>query len=223
MSSKFWFLYAARQKGLAEHGPDTKYERIVCPADEGHRRGGKRIGALSVVVHPSRIDDFTFAWAIDILVSQKIVDLFEKYRVTGFKAERAKVSFPKGIKGKPPDLFELVVIGWGGFAAPAAGVKLVKSCPACGHKVYSVAEPSRFIDATAWDGSDLFIVWPLPGFRFISDRLAGILRQEKISGVKVFPAPQLPIERGAHLSPGSLSSFMPEERARDPARGLEIS
>jgi hypothetical protein len=33
--------------------------------------------------------------------------------------------------------------------------------------------------------SDLFIVWPLPKFLFASDRLAGILRQERVSGLDI--------------------------------------
>ncbi len=218
MSSRFWYLDPPRRRGLAEVALDTGYEKIICPAHDGHTRGGKRIGALSVIVHPLRVGDFTFIWGGDILVSQRVLDLFEKYRVTGFKAERAKTSYPETIKGRPPDLFELVVTGWGGFAAPAAGAKLVKSCSACGHKVYTVAESSRLIDAAAWDGSDLFIVWPLPGYRFASDRLANILRQEKVSGVKVVPAPQLPIERGDTLTPGPLSWYMSEERARELVR-----
>jgi hypothetical protein len=38
------------------------------------------------------------------------------------------------------------------------------------------------IDPAAWDGSDLFIVWPLPLFRFAGERLANILREEKLPG-----------------------------------------
>jgi hypothetical protein len=222
MNPKFWYLDPPRLKGLAEESLDTKYERIVCPVDEDHKRGGKRIGALSVIVHPSRVGDFTFVWGGGILVSQKVLDLFEKYRVTGFKAERVKASYPKTIKGGPPDLFELVATGWGGFAALAAGVKLAESCPGCGYKEYTIAEPSRLIDAAAWDRSDLFIVWPLPGYKFVSDRLADIIRQEKLSGVKVVPATQLPTERGAGLSPGPLSWHMPEARARELERLFEF-
>jgi hypothetical protein len=222
MTSRFWFLDPPRPQGLAEEARDTDYGQIVCPADADHRRAGKRIGALSVIVHPLRVGDFTFSWMSDILVSQRVLDLFEKYHVSGFKAERVKTSYPKTIKGRPPDLFELVVTGWGGFAAPAAGVKLAESCPGCGYKEYTIAEPSRLIDAAAWDGSDLFIVWPLPGYRFVSDRLADIIRQEKFSGVKVVPATQLPTERGAGLSPGPLSWHMPEARARELERLFEF-
>ena len=202
-------------KGLAERAPDTKHEIIFCPAHEGHRHAGKRLSDLSAIVDPSRIRDFTWLWGGEILVSRRVLDLFEKHRVTGFESRRAKISYSKPIKTRPPDLFELVVTGWGGFAAAAAGVKLEESCSACGHKLYSIAEPSYLIDAVQWDGSDLFIVWPLPGYPFASDRLASILRQEHVSGLKLFPAAAIPVKKGATLTPGALARRMPEKRVRE--------
>jgi hypothetical protein len=151
MNSRFWSLETPRWEGLAEHARDMDFEQILCPAHEGHRRGGKRIGALSVVVHPSRVGDFTFSWLSDVLVSRRVLDIFAKHQVTGFEVKPAKISYPATIEARPPDLFELVVTGWGGLAAAAAGVKLIKSCPGCGKKTYMIAEPSRLIDATAWE------------------------------------------------------------------------
>ncbi len=182
-----------------------------------------RLGDLSVIVSPLAVKDFTWTWLSDILVSQEVLDLFEKYCVTGFEARRARTSFRKNIKVPAPALFELVVTGWGGFAAPAAGVSLVESCSACGHKVYAIAEPSHLIDAGAWDGSDFFIVWPLPRYRFVSDRLAGILRQERISGIKLVPAPEIDMDRGARVSPGVPALFMPESRVRELDQRFGIS
>jgi hypothetical protein len=218
----FWLLEAPDQH-LAEQASDTKFERIICPADPGHQRAGKRLGNLSVVLDPLGVRDFTWTWLSDILISPKVLNLFKKYRVTGFEAARAKTAYPEGIKDPPPDLFELVVTGWGGWAAPAAGVTLACSCSACGDKDYLIAEPSRLIDAAAWDGSDLFIVWPLPGYRFASSRLANILRQEKISGVELIPAIKIPVERGAKVAPSSITYCMPEDRARELGRRFGIS
>jgi hypothetical protein len=86
--------------------------------------------------------------------------------------------------------------------------------PACGRKKYVIAEPRRLIDPAAWDGNDLFIVWPLPKYRFVSSRLGSILPQGEVSGAKLVPAPKTPVERGALVGPASITYWMPEARAR---------
>jgi hypothetical protein len=90
-------------------------------------------------------------------------------------------------------------------------------------KDYVIAEPSRLIDPAAWDKSDLFIVWQLPGYRFASSRLANILRQEKVSGVHLIPAPRIPVEKGAEVGPASIMYCMPEDRARELGQRFGIS
>jgi hypothetical protein len=215
MSASFWWLEAPSLRGLAEAGPGIKFEPFVCPVDETHDGLGKRISNPSVILPASGVKDFTWTWGGDIFISQRVLDLFKKYRVTGFEVRPARTAYPKAIKAQPPQLFELVVTGWGGFAARGAGMTLVEWCPGCVYKRYAIKEPSRAIDHTAWDGSDLFIVWPMPRFRFASNRLATILREERVSGVKLIPAAEVPIERGARLGPGSVAHHMPERRARE--------
>jgi hypothetical protein len=107
----FWLLRTPASRRLAEEDPDTQYETIICPADAGHQRPGRRTGSLSVITNPSALRDFTWTWLSDTLISQKVVDLFKKHRVTGFEVVPVKTSYPKRIKASPPDLFELVVTG----------------------------------------------------------------------------------------------------------------
>jgi hypothetical protein len=222
MSETFWLLrYLANQRP-AKEAPNTQFEQILCPADDGHRRGGRRIGDLSVIVRPPDIKDFTWTWCSDILISQKVLDLFERNNVTGFITRPANVSYSVKTTTPPPVLVELVVTGWGGFAAAEAGVNLARSCPACGYKSYTIAEPSRLIDEAKWDGSDLFIVWPLPRYRFVSDRLASILRRERISGVRLIPSTAIPMEKGNFLTPGKLTNWMPADRARELAERSQL-
>ena len=58
-----------------------------------------------------------------------------------------------------------------------------------------------------------FIVWPLPLFHFASERLANILRDERMTGVKLVSAPEIPFERGNQATPGRLLNWMPASRA----------
>jgi hypothetical protein len=121
--------------------------------------------------------------------------------------------YPNPIKAQPPELYEVIITGWGGLPAREAGLTAIESCPTCGYEKFTIAEPSRLIDPTAWDGSDIFMVWPLPRYPFVTDRLASLIRKEKLSGAKLLTAQALPTQRGATLNPGSLFQWMPEERA----------
>src|SRR5256885_5798403 len=47
---------------------------------------------------------------------------------------------------------EVVVTGWAGLPTREAGLTPINSCPTCGYKQFTIAEPSRLIDPTAWDG-----------------------------------------------------------------------
>jgi Protein of unknown function (Gmx_para_CXXCG) len=214
MTPQFWLLrWACDEREAVVRWED--YERVVCPIHRGHTRGGKRIGALSVRAPPFELEDFVWTNNLELLVSQRLLDVFDQNRVTGFEAKSVKVSYDEKSQEQPPELFELVVVGWGGVAAAAARPRLTHWCPHCQHKHYTIAEPSRLIDPAQWDGSDLFMVWPLPGYRFVSNRLADILRRERVSGVKLIPASEIPMERGGGASPGNLRYRMPEDRARE--------
>jgi hypothetical protein len=213
MNTTFWLLDIPRNQPQATVAGDTKFEQITCPANEYHTRGGRRLGELRATINPAGIRDFTWSWSHDILVSERILDVFLKHRVTGYEIQPAELSYSERSRGKPPVMYELIVTGWAGMASSAAGLTLANSCPACNHRNYAIAEPSRLIDPASWDGSDLFIVWPLPLFRFVSDRLANILRDERIAGAKLVPAPEISFKRGNLATPGRLLNWMPASRA----------
>jgi len=212
MISNFWLLDAPGNQRPLERAAHPAYDRISCPATDDHVMS-KRVGDLHVTAHPLGLRDFTWTWMSDLLISPKALALFERHHVTGFEVRRVVAEYPSPAKIKPPELYEVVVTGWGGLPAREAGLTAIESCPTCGYKKFSIAEPSRLIDPTAWDGSDIFVVWPLPRHPFVTDRLAGIIRKEKLSGAKLVPAQEIPTERGTTLNPGSLLQWMPEERA----------
>lgn len=195
-------------------------EPITCAADPGHRRQSQRLETVTISTWP--LDDFVWTWESDLLISERVLRLFRHHRVTGFETKPVKVAWPRPRTEPPPRLFELVVTGWGGMASPQAGLRIVKYCPSCRHRVYSVSEPSRIVDPTTLDDSDFFMVWPLPRFRFVSDRLARIIRESRFSGVALIPAADIPIERGGTLTPGPLTAWMPEGRAFELAKKFDV-
>jgi hypothetical protein len=213
MNAAFWLLSPPRNQQRATVAGDTKFEEITCPSDDGHLRAGRRLGDLRVTVDPAGFKDVTWTWSHDMLASERLLDVFLKHRITGFEIRPVTVSYSERSPAKRPAMHELIITGWGGMASTAAKLTVAESCPVCNYTTYAIAEPSRLIDLAAWDGSDLFIVWPLPRFPFASERLANILREEKITGVKLIPAPDIPFKRGNHATPGRLLNWMPAGRA----------
>ena len=222
MSAKFWLLRMPRDQALVPW-VDSELERMTCPEDPATLRVGARIAGSTVRADPRALKGF--AWYLEPFISPKTLHLLRDEDVTGFETRPVKVVFPDDVELTPPELHELLVTGWGGFAAPAAGVRLVHACSTCGLRQYEIADPSRLIDPTAWDGSDLFLVWPAPQYFFASDRLAGILRREQVSGLELIPAADIPREKGAQIgiTPGSLRARMPADRARELERRFGLS
>lgn len=243
MNSKFWHLDPPESlRGLAEWvDEEIEVETIYCTADPGDQRAGERLSNLSVLLTSKRITDFVWTWYSECLIQDRTLTLFREEGFTGFEVKpvkarmkvRAKHPDPcddnPGLKAEDaaemeiPTVWELVVTGWGGVAPPESGVRLAESCPTCGHLVYTSFEnPSLLIDEEQWDGSDFFIVWPLPRFIFVTDRVARFIRKHKLTGVRL-QAPET-LRRGpsGELSPGRLSHSMPEARARELGEPLGI-
>lgn len=156
------------------------------------------------------------------MISEKALRVLAQNGVTGFEVKAADVAFASRSMGTPPRLFELIVTGWGGIAAPASGLRTTLFCPSCRRRVYEVAQPSRIIDPSEWDGSDLFVVWPLPRFRFCTARVARILQENRLSGVDLIPAADIPLHSGSKLVPGPLTQHMPQARALEIAKRFDV-
>lgn len=220
MKSEFWLLQWSRMSNVAI--TKGRYEQVICPTNPGHLFGRQKFGELWVELPPRSLSDFEWTWTSDILISPRAVQVLKENRVTGFETKPLmKATYSKRSRREPPPLFELAVTGWGGMGE-SAGVQLIEFCPSCRYRHYRIAEPRRLIDPSAWDGSDFFIVWPLPRHRFVSDRLAQIIRRNRLSGAKLIPAADLPMDPGDGASPGTLADFVPEDRARELGKKFDV-
>jgi len=66
-------------------------ERIICPVNDGHQRGGKRLSDLSVSLPPRAArDDFVWAWGGNCLLQDSAFDLFKSSGFTGFEVRPVK-------------------------------------------------------------------------------------------------------------------------------------
>ena len=217
--SVFWNLRKAESTSRRaewahdEMGPESWGETRICPI-EGPLGGGRRVKDLSITLPGNTLEDIVWTWDSECLLTDRVLDLFRSSGLTGFEIKPVKAVF-KRAREKPPRLRELVVTGWGGVAPPESGIKLAWQCPACGRRKYSdCVNPDKLIDASQWDGSDLFMVWPLPAFIFVTDRVAQVIRDNSLTGAVLKRLGDLDFGTGG-FSPARLSYRMSEERAKE--------
>lgn len=181
--SHFWVLDSPPSLArLAEWVHDeVETESIICPANDGHQRGGRRLTNLSVTLSGHDVEDIVWTWGGGPLLTDHVLELFRSAGFTGFRVKPVKAVFKRS-KERPPRLWELVVTGWGGIAPPESGVRLLERCDACGLHYYSQwTKPDKLIDPAQWDGSDFFLVWL--GGTFVTQRVADLIRTERLTGV----------------------------------------
>jgi hypothetical protein len=205
----------------AEWDEDVDLETVICPIDDGHQHPGKRLTDLSIVLPGGAVQDFVWTWYSECLVQDHVVKLFKEHDFTGYDVKPAKAIFKRASDRKPPKLWELTLLGWAGMAPAETGIRLLENCPGCGHLYYSGGtNPSNLIDISQWDGSDFFMVWPLPNFIFMTDRVTQVIRENHLTGTRLIPLDSLNLSGG--FSPGRLSYSMPIDRAHKLGAALGI-
>jgi len=137
----------------------------------------------------------------------------------GFEAKPVRAVTKKS-REPVSNLWELAITGWGGVAPAESGVVEVEGpCPTCGQRTYTpFTDPSKLIDRTRWDGSDIFVVWPFPVSPFLTEALAKDLRSRKFAGIRFLPLADVPCPSPGPVRAARLSHWFSEERAREIAR-----
>jgi len=203
-----------------DYAEDTDWEGIVCSKYDDHQRAGKRIGKLRIDMPSKKVGDFLWTSLLsELIITDKVADILIENKVTGYTLKKAEVSN----KELPYKLWEFYVTGWAGIAPKSSGIHLKESCKYCGHLIYSgFDKPEYLIDEKQWDGSDIFMVWPLPKFIFITEKVANLIKKEQLIGVQILSLNELAEYSGGNLSPGKLSRWMPEEKAKELGKPLGI-
>jgi hypothetical protein len=201
-------------------------ETVVCPVCSGHQRAGKRLTDLNVVLSNDPVEDFVWTWYSECMLHDRVLDIFRRHEFSGLEVKPVAARFENSPE-PPPTLWELVVTGWAGMAHPDSGIRLDDSgsCKSCGLLHYTeITDAEQLIDQSRWDGSDFFMVWPLPRFVFVTKRVANVIRDHHLTGVRIQPVSEL--KPSPHVipgySPGRLSYWMPEKRARELGEPLGI-
>jgi len=201
---------------------EVEFSGHDCPIFPEHSCNGERAGDLSVALPGREVDDFVWTWYSECLVQDHVLDLFRKKRFTGFKTKPVKAKFKRADGAKPPRLQELVVTGWGGMAEPQSGIKRLSFCPHCKSVQYRTwTNPDALMNEAQWDGSDFFMIWPMPKYIFITSRVVQAIEEAKLTGYRLVGISNLYASSGT-LTPGPLSEWMPERLAHERGKACGI-
>ncbi len=191
-------------------------QTIRCSVNPNHIHGGKRQSDLSILLTARIIKSFIWTWYSDCILPEETYQWFLDMKFTGFTVRPVKAR----MKRKPPEpviippLWELVLTGWGGIAPEESGVRLREYCPYCKRVIYTgFQNPTTLFDEKQWDGSDIFMIWPLPGYVFITERVADAIKKKKMTGCRVLPLAD--IGTADSLGPGLLSYYFSIEKIRE--------
>lgn len=214
MITYFNLSYPDSERLVGNNQTYSNRELFPCPITSEHTDGSRRIGPLSVEVKHNRRDELMiWCWIEGYVVHEKLLAEYEKQGFTGYRTAPATVRFRDG--SVSTEYREFIVTGWAGMATPESGVRVKKSCPVCHWKNYTgITNYEKLIDWTQWTEDDFFIVWPLPRFILITERVAQMLLGE---GVKTYTLKGLDdSDRRTGLdgfTVARLSGFLPEDLA----------
>ena len=220
-------LYADRMKG----SPKPEQEIRWCPLTKNktdgtrHLDGSRRISDLALqVTHNDRRETMIWSWMSECLIHESLLEEFRRAKLTGVRTRPAEVRFKDGVVSR--DYNEMVVTGWAGLARPESGIRVEKSCPACHWKTYSpLKNAEEVIDWSQWSGDDFFIVWPMPSYILITERVAELLLRLDVQSLELRgleDSRRSIVVDGAGFCVARLSNFMPEDLAIKYGRPLGL-
>lgn len=186
MIKYFNFTYPRAERLMADFNKCFgERETIPCPLSSVHDGGNRRISPLYLEVkHNQRDELIIWAWGQGCAIHEQLLEEFKGEGFSGYRVRPATVSFSDGTVST--EYREFIITGWAGVAAPESGVRLMKNCPGCLRKEYSPIEDyGKVIDWNQWKGEDFFVVWPLMGYKFVTERVAEWLLARKVKSFRL--------------------------------------
>lgn len=200
---------------LLEWAPGADYETLsVCKANPDHRQSRAR-RPLKVVAPLAPTTDFLWTVYKECLVTEKVRDTLLRCNLAGLDF-RPVIAFATSGFETHVELYELFPLGWGGMVHRDSQISLSERCPSCGRTVYSTVGEGRIVfDVDAWDGSDLFRVWPLPVFKCISPSFSEVVERQQWTGCRFLAFEGLKPNLSGKISPGVVTSWVEGARGRE--------
>ena len=182
----------------AEPWGDSKYwEWSECPVCKRDLRGKKKTEGFVIEWHTSsRIGDFSWVPGGEIIISQRVKDVFEEHNVTGCRYCPVEMINPEDSEDRIvvklpyecPPLYDMIITGSGGNAAEESGIKIDEKCDYCGSVSYLDWEIEYLvIDLNNGDGSDIFKCIETGNCTFAIEKVKDLIEANKFTNIKCIP------------------------------------
>ena len=125
------------------------------------------------------------------LISEQALDLFEKYKVSGYMSYQPVYIEPYIKRGKrlsSPTYYSLSISGRIDLDLSLMHLKRKRKCSLCGQFDWNRMRIYPFIlDQSSWDGSDLCLLTSFPGNKICSETIVEIVRNHSLTGFDFEP------------------------------------
>ena len=168
-------------------------DKIICRMNPGHNRAGRRAPRLHIEFNMHIKWDRGLVWVHggDCLATDRVREVFMDERVTGVEFRKTHVRWQPERPKEIPQIWELRVVGFGGWPNDEAGISYIETCPDCGIIFFLLtkhASADRIIDRSQWDGSDMFRQWPCLTGIYCTPKVREVVSRHKIGPVRLVPA-----------------------------------
>jgi hypothetical protein len=162
---------------------------------------------LAIVLPTPKVGDFVWTWYSDCIVPDRTLALFKEAGFTGFGTrpviiEKIERRGAKRRKETPiPPLWELLIRGKGGDAAPESGIVpfQYEDCSGVVRNAYTSFRNGIIVDEANWDGSDFFTVNGYPKYLLVTERVKELIMDRQLTNCALIPSHKL--EWGSGVTP----------------------
>lgn len=154
---------------------------------------------LAIVLPTPKVGDFVWTWYSECIVPDRTLALFKEEGFSGFGTRSVIVEKIKGSQAKRrkeapvPSLWELLIEGKGGDAAPESGIVLYQYEDSSGvvHNAYTSFRNGIIVEESNWDGSDFFTVNGYRKFLLVTERVKEFIIDRQLTNCALIPSDKL--------------------------------
>ena len=212
MKNIYWLSSSVRFEDQLRYASAMTLETELCSHRPEHAARSRWIRPLKVIGPIRPMTDFEWTVYGDVIVSRSVAESLRNVGFSGMQCLPAELHTSTETPFGRESL-ELRINGWGGNAPADSGIHEVERCSYCEHKVFSgYSHPERLFDIGGWDGSDMFLIWPLPRYIMVTGRVRNFILDSKYTGVCLRKLEELPHVVAGTLTPGNLRDWFDEDR-----------